>query len=424
MNFPRHNLYVFLEILGLCLVLISGCVLGWAMFGEKNYVLIGISGLVFTIFLLITLTLMLDPDKIRARQSLSVLGLASNLLEGMQGGFNSTSAQHACEILHRSSSASAVAITDTENILGYCGTGEDSLPHGISPLRTEATRESLKDGKTRVLNSPEEVGLPTKTRGIKAAIIVPLKIGKSIVGTLKFYYPSASRITETQVSIAEGFAQLIATQIAAMELEEQKKLATSMELKALQSQINPHFLFNTINTIASFIRTDPMKARTLLREFAVFYRRTLEDSTERISLARELDQVQRYFNFELARFGDARLAFEVDASPALLDMMVPPFLVQPLVENAIKHAMPSEGKLTITVKADADGDDVVIVVSDDGVGMSEESDCVVVVVSEETGAIALAVGGKLERNLTPEQLKGRLEELLNISSSNEKTAIA
>ena len=60
MNFPRHNLYVFLEILGLCLVLISGCVLGWAMFGEKNYVLIGISGLVFTIFLLITLTLMLD----------------------------------------------------------------------------------------------------------------------------------------------------------------------------------------------------------------------------------------------------------------------------------------------------------------------------------------------------------------------------
>ena len=66
MKFPRHNLYVFLEILGLCLVLISGCVLGWAMFGEKNYVLIGISGLVFTIFLLITLTLMLDPDKIRA----------------------------------------------------------------------------------------------------------------------------------------------------------------------------------------------------------------------------------------------------------------------------------------------------------------------------------------------------------------------
>lgn len=95
--------------------------------------------------------------------------------------------------------------------------------------------------------------------------------------------------------------------------------------------------------------------------------------------------MQRYFNFELARFGDARLAFEVDTSPALLDMMVPPFLVQPLVENAIKHAMPSEGKLTITVKADADGDDVVIVVSDDGVGMSEETCANITQVESSTG---------------------------------------
>ena len=118
----------------------------------------------------------------------------------------------------------------------------------------------------------------------------------------------------------------------------------------------------------------------------MFYRRTLEDSTERISLARELDQVQRYFNFELARFGDARLAFEVNASPALLDMMVPPFLgAAAQVENAIKHAMPSEGKLTITVKADADGDDVVIVVSDDGVGMTEETCANITQVESSTG---------------------------------------
>ena len=213
----------------------------------------------------------------------------------------------------------------------------------------------------------------------------PLFVGGRVEGTLKFYYRDPRNITETQRSIAHGFAQLLATQMAAVEMETQRKLATSMELKMLQTQINPHFLFNTINTIASFIRTDPMKARTLLREFAVFYRRTLEDSTERISLARELDQVQRYFNFELARFGDARLAFEVDTSPALLDMMVPPFLVQPLVENAIKHAMPSEGKLTITVKADADGDDVVIVVSDDGVGMSEETCANITQVESSTG---------------------------------------
>ena len=134
--------------------------------------------------------------------------------------------------------------------------------------------------KTRVFKTQAEAGFPVHIRNIQAGIIVPLKVGKTIQGTLKFYYPKPSRITETQISIAEGFGQLLSTQIAAMELEEQKKLATSMELKALQSQINPHFLFNIINTMASLVRTDPDKARIMLREFAVFYRQTLENSSD------------------------------------------------------------------------------------------------------------------------------------------------
>ena len=80
---------------------------------------------------------------------------------------------------------------------------------------------------------------------------MPLTRGDAIVGTLKFYYRRSRDITETQVALAEGLGQLLSTQIAAVELEQQTKLATTMELKALQSQINLHFLFNTINTIAS-----------------------------------------------------------------------------------------------------------------------------------------------------------------------------
>ena len=128
--------------------------------------------------------------------------------------------------------------------------------------------------------------------------------------------------------------------------EEYERQAT---LQALQSQINPHFLFNTINTIASLIRTNPEKARMLLREFAVFYRRTLEDSADLILFAREIEQTLRYFAFEIARFGEDRVAMEVDIEPEVEDMLIPPFLIQPLVENAVRHAMPSEGKLTISI---------------------------------------------------------------------------
>ena len=141
----------------------------------------------------------------------------------------------------------------------------------------------------------------------------------------------------------------------------------------LQSQINPHFLFNTINTIASLIRTDPETARKLLREFAVFYRRTLEDSADLIMFGREMEQTRRYFTFEVARFGADRVAMVEEIDSRIDDMMVPPFLMQPLVENAVRHAMPSEGKLTITITGEVIGQDVIVRVMDDGVGMTEES---------------------------------------------------
>ena len=167
--------------------------------------------------------------------------------------------------------------------------------------------------------------------------------------------------------------ELISTQMAASALEEQTKLATSMELKALQAQINPHFLFNTINTIASLIRTDPTKARELLREFAVFYRSTLEDANDLIVLDREIKQVQRYFMFETARFGDERLSLEIDIEPEMMEMMVPSFMIQPLVENSVHHAMKSEGKLNILIKGVVDDDKIRLSVTDDGTGMSEET---------------------------------------------------
>lgn len=175
----RHNLYIFLEILFLCLALICGCVLGWAMFsGANNYTVLVVSGALFTIFLLITIALMLDPDRIRASQSDSVLHLASDTLAAMQGGFNEESAQRVCEVLLPAISASAVAITDREVVLGYHGAGSEELGRAGGNIHTEGTKRTIQDGKTRVFKTQAEAGFPVHIRNIQAGIIVPLKVGK------------------------------------------------------------------------------------------------------------------------------------------------------------------------------------------------------------------------------------------------------
>ena len=392
-NLPR---FFTLEMLMSVLVALAGLVLIWNLVTpEANVVVLFIAGVVFTLAITVLIRLLMDPDSVRARQSNAVLQLASQTLEAMGEGLDAKSSQRICSLLMPSTAAIAVAITDDHSILGYAGYEESHNPTGAI-IRTQATYATLADGKTRVLFTPEEIGFPNGAHGINAAIIVPLAVGKDVKGTLKFYYRSANHISETQKSIAVGFGQLLSTQMAASALEEQTALATKMELKMLQSQINPHFLFNTINTIASLTRTDPAQARTLLREFAKFYRSTLEDSRDLIEFQREVEQTQRYFMFELARFGEDRLELICDIQPEVNEMMVPPFLLQPLVENAVRHAMPSEGKLTIRVTGMRTGDDVIVSVIDDGNGMTQEA-CQNILHPSSTQGMGIAVGNVHDR---------------------------
>lgn len=385
-----------LEMFMFTVTALSGLVLLWSIaVPYRNVAIMVCAGVVFTLSIVVVIRLIMDPDSVRARQSDSMLKLASQTLTCMNDGMDYKAAQKICGLLLPSTAAIAVAITDKKQILGYAGFEEaQNLPGSI--IRTHATHATLADGKLRILFTPEDIGFPSESSNIKAAIIVPLAVGRNVEGTLKFYYRRAKHISETQKSIAEGFGKLLSTQMAASALEEQTALATKMELKMLQSQINPHFLFNTINTIASFTRTDPARARTLLREFAKFYRSTLEDSGDLIEFRRELEQTQRYFMFELARFGEDRLELICNVEPEVEDMMVPPFLIQPLVENAVRHAMPSEGKLTIRVEGVRQGDDVIISVIDDGNGMTQEA-CNNILHPGSTTGCGIAVGNVHDR---------------------------
>jgi two-component system sensor histidine kinase LytS len=359
-------------ILSIIAVVAAGLLMWCLLEGRRNVplILMGVAVLAFSVFG--AFWYIAGPDRIKAKNTSRMLTLANQMLGAMEGeGLTANSAQRICELLLPNTRGVAVAITDRTTILGYVGVSEDGNPSGL-PIRTLATKDTLEDGATRVMLSAQEIGFKDEVKAIQAAIISPLVMSNKVVGTLKFYYAHPHFINDTEKSIAEGFASILSTQIAAAAMEQQRKLATSMELRALQTQINPHFLFNTLNTIAAFIRMDPDKARVLLREFATFYRKTLENEGDLIELSKEVEQTQRYFTFELARFGEDMLELDVDIPEEAEDILIPSFMIQPIVENSVQHARPADRKLTVKVQAHLEDDDLYIVVSDDGVGMSEE----------------------------------------------------
>ena len=154
-------------------------------------------------------------------------------------------------------------------------------------------------------------------------------------------------------------------------LEEQERLLVEARLAALTSQINPHFLFNTLNSISSLIRTNPDQARVMLLRLSKVLRRLLRKHENFSALRDELSFIEDYLAIEVVRFGE-KLRFEKDVADDTLDMLVPSMLLQPLVENSIKHGL--SGKVeggTIRIHARREGARLSLCVEDDGVGIPE-----------------------------------------------------
>jgi two-component system LytT family sensor kinase len=154
-------------------------------------------------------------------------------------------------------------------------------------------------------------------------------------------------------------------------IEEQERLLVEARLAALTSQINPHFLFNTLNSVSSLIRTDPNQARIMVVRLSKVLRRLLRKHENFSSLEDELSFIEDYLSIEVVRFGD-KLRFEKDVAPDALDMLVPSMLLQPLVENSIKHGLSEkvEGG-AIRISARRNGARLHLCVEDDGAGIPE-----------------------------------------------------
>ena len=163
-----------------------------------------------------------------------------------------------------------------------------------------------------------------------------------------------------------------ASQLELADLDASRARLDRAEVLALRAQISPHFIYNALNTIASFVRTDPDRARELILEFADFTRYSFRAAGQYTTLSDELRNIDRYLTLERARFGEA-LTVRLQVAPEMLNVVVPFLALQPLVENAVRHGLADRGGGTVEIVARDDGTDCVITVEDDGVGMDPDA---------------------------------------------------
>ena len=315
-----------------------------------------------------------EQEEIGAKQSKLALEIANMTLPYFRD-INPKSLENVCTIIKEKVGADAVAITDNEAVMAHVGMGGDHHIEGQNIL-THATGDVIRQGRISVLQRASEIGCSHKSCPLKSAIVLPLKENNSVIGTLKIYYGKENAVLQSSIILAKGLSQLISTQMELSKMEKLREMATSAELKALQAQINPHFMFNALNTIVSFIRIDPDKARELIIDLSTYLRHNIGSDDQLVDIKKEMEHVNAYVKIEQARFGDKlSVVWDIDDD---IDIKIPSFLIQPLVENSIKHGiLKGEGFGTVRINAKKSTEGVKVSIEDDGIGISQKMiDCI------------------------------------------------
>ena len=294
------------------------------------------------------------------RATYAALHEASLASPPLRDGLTADAATRSAGHLRALLGSAAVAMTDTHQLLAWDGTGHH---HAITALGL--ARGALDRGRTTV----QQVDCGDPDCPVRSAVVCPLILDDHVVGTLSAFDIDAG---PGLVRAAGEVARWVSGQLELAELDESRARLAEAQVRALRAQISPHFVYNALTAIASFVRTDPERARELLLEFADFTRYSSQTHGEFTTLAEELRSIDRYLLLERARFGE-RLQVVVRVAPEVLPVAVPFLCLQPLVENAVQHGLEHErGRGTVTVVAEDDGGQCRISVEDDGAGSDPE----------------------------------------------------
>ncbi|MFI7519518.1 histidine kinase [Micromonospora globbae] len=296
------------------------------------------------------------------RATYEVLHTAGLAAEPLRAGLSEAGAAKAVRHLRALVGAPGLALTDRERLLALDGRGTH---HGEQLLA--AAQRAVAAGRSTVLGESElwcdRVDCP-----VRGAVVAPLtgadgRVAGALVAVADG--PPAPGLVQATLETAHWAGN----QLALAELDSSRERLARAEIRALRAQISPHFIYNALTAIGSFVRTDPERARELILEFAEFTRYSFRAHGEFTTLAEELRSIDRYLTIERARFGD-RLQVRLQIAPEVLPVTLPFLCLQPLVENAVRHGLSRKpGTGMVSIEARDAGAECHITVEDDGVGM-------------------------------------------------------
>ncbi|MEW2138131.1 histidine kinase [Streptomyces sp. NPDC005409] len=292
------------------------------------------------------------------RATFHTLHTASLAAPPLRAGLTEDAARKAARRLRSLLGTEALCLTDRRSVLAWDGPGADHHQRGAMAR----VAMMLASGRSQSVRT--ECQRPDCP--LKWAVVAPLTGEDGMLGALVAF---GSRESAVLVRAATEVARWVSVQLELSELDRSRTRLMEAEIRALRAQISPHFIFNSLAAIASFVRTDPERARELLLEFADFTRYSFRRHGDFTTLADELRSIQQYLALAGARFGD-RLQVTLQVAPEVLPVALPFLCLQPLVENAVKHGLEdSTEECRITITAQDAGSEAVITVEDNGVGM-------------------------------------------------------
>ena len=296
-----------------------------------------------------------------SRQNITyqTLHTASVAMSALRGGLTVPAAASAAPALRRLLGTPAVAIASKRGLLAY----EGSDRHREALAR--CLHQVVESGRTRPLTAFDlECSHPDECQA-SSGVVVPVAVDGIVIGAIGAIAPS---VGADLVRAAGEVARFVSTHLALAELDASRTRTVQAQLNFLRAQISPHFVYNALTAIESFIRSDPDRARDLLLGFAEFTRSTFREHSQYVNLAEELHLVESYLEIERARFGD-RLVVILRVAPETLSVRVPSLILQPLVENAIRHGLERRsGSSHLQIVAADAGHEAVVTVEDDGAG--------------------------------------------------------